>query len=41
VTDHPELLRAIRRVAVQARKLGVPLTELTLATSYEYLTGGA
>lgn len=41
VTDHPELLRAIRRVAVRARKLGVPLTELTLATSYEYLTGGA
>jgi transcriptional regulator with XRE-family HTH domain len=40
VFEHPELVRAINRTASQARKLGVSLPELYLATAYAYLTQG-
>lgn len=40
VFEHPDLVRAIARTASHARRLGVSLAELHLATAYAYLTQG-
>ena len=41
VFAHPDLVRAIARTASQARRAGVSLAELHLATAYAYLTQGS
>jgi transcriptional regulator with XRE-family HTH domain len=40
LSGHPELVRTITRTATQARKAGVSIPELYLATAFAYLTHG-